>query len=128
MPTVIRLQHTSVPMPADGHEAARHFYGEVLGMSESTPPTGLMTGRLVWFRAGDDGQEIHLFVDETMDRKSTNQHLCLQVDNLVALRDHLARHNVAIEETVAITNRPRLFVRDPFGNQIELTQITGDYD
>ena len=33
-----------------------------------------------------------------------------------------------VEETIAIKNRPRFFVRDPFENLIELTQITGDYD
>jgi len=128
MPAVMRLQHTSVPMPSDGHEAARKFYGGALGMPEVTPPTGLMTGRLVWFRAGPDGHEVHVFIDDALEAKSVNQHLCLQVDDIVSMRDQLAAHGVEVDETVAITNRPRLFVRDPFGNQIELTQITGDYD
>jgi catechol 2,3-dioxygenase-like lactoylglutathione lyase family enzyme len=128
MPAVLRLQHTSVPMPADGHEAARRFYGGALGMAEVKPPASLMVGRLVWFRAGPDGHEVHVFVDEGMTAKSAEQHLCLQVDDLSALRTQLDQHGVAIEETVAITNRPRLFVNDPFGNKIELTQITGDYD
>lgn len=128
MSNVLRLQHTSVPMPPDGHDAARRFYGQALGMREVQPPSGLMTGRLVWFRAGEDGHEVHVFADDTMDRKSTAQHLCLQVDDLPAMRTRLADHGVAIDETIAITNRPRCFVHDPFGNQIELTEITGAYD
>jgi catechol 2,3-dioxygenase-like lactoylglutathione lyase family enzyme len=128
MPAVMRLQHTSVPMPADGHEAARRFYNGVLGMEEVRPPSGLMTGRLVWFRAGPDGHEVHVFTDEEMSAKSADQHLCLQVDDLAAMRSRLAEHGVAVEETIPITNRPRVFVSDPFGNRIELTQITGQYD
>ncbi|MEA2529805.1 MAG: hypothetical protein QOG89_1449 [Thermomicrobiales bacterium] len=128
MPAVLRLQHTSVPMPPDGHEAARRFYSGALGMDEVRPPSGLMVGRLVWFRAGPDGHEVHVFADDLMSTKSTGQHLCLEVDDLSAMRSRLAEHGVAVEETDAITNRPRVFVRDPFGNRIELTQITGAYD
>ncbi len=128
MPTVLRLQHTSVPMPADGHDAARRFYGGALGMNEVSPPSSLKVAELVWFRAGNDGHEVHVFVDESMDAKSAAQHLCLQVDDIAAMRARLAEHGVAVEETQAIKNRPRFFVHDPFGNFIELTQITGDYD
>ncbi|HKG27456.1 MAG TPA: VOC family protein [Thermomicrobiales bacterium] len=128
MPAVLRLQHTSVPMPADGHEAARRFYGGALGMDEVRPPSSLTVEELVWFRAGPDGHEVHVFVDGAMAAKSAGQHLCLQVDDLPAMRSRLAEHGVEVEETTPITNRPRFFVHDPFGNRIELTQITGDYD
>jgi catechol 2,3-dioxygenase-like lactoylglutathione lyase family enzyme len=128
MPAVMRLQHTSVPMPLNGQGAARRFYGETLGMEEIPPPSSLETDRLVWFRAGPDGHEVHVFTDEAMRNNSPAQHLCLQVDDLPAMRQRLSQHGVAIEETEAITNRPRLFVLDPFGNRIELTQITGEYD
>ncbi len=125
MPAVLRLQHTSVPMPPDGHAAARAFYGGTLSMTEARPPSSLDVDRLIWFLAGDD--EVHLFVAEDLDHNSAAQHLCLQVDDIAALRSQLERAGVAIEEAVAVHNRPRLFVRDPFGNLLELTQITGDY-
>lgn len=127
MAGVLRLQHTSIPMPADGHEAARRFFGELLGMAEVTPPSTLDRSRLVWFKAGDDGHEVHLFVDEEARRRSSAQHLCLQVDDVAAYREKLSRAGVAIQETEKIHNRPRFFVHDPFGNLIEITQITGDY-
>ncbi|MDQ3467018.1 MAG: hypothetical protein M3411_02135, partial [Chloroflexota bacterium] len=47
---------------------------------------------------------------------------------LAALRANLQAAGVAIQETDPIRNRPRCFVRDPFGNLIELTEITGPYD
>ncbi len=123
---VTRLQHTSIPMPADGADRARTFYGEALGMTEKTPPSSL--SNVVWFEAGPDGHELHCFVDPEFAGKPTQQHLCLQVNDLDALRNHLAQKGVPMEETIAITNRPRFFVRDPFENLVELTQITGDYD
>ncbi len=127
MATVLRLQHTSIPMPNDGHEAARAFFGEALGMTEVKPPSALDHMRLVWFKAGPDGHEVHVFADPVMSRKSTSQHLCLQVDDVEAYRKRLADHGVKIEETIEIPTRPRFFVHDPFNNQIEITQIDGDY-
>ena len=127
MPQVLRLQHTSIPMPADGREAARAFYGDAMGMPEVRPPSSLDVDRLVWFRAGIDGHEIHLFVDEALARNSCAQHLCLEVDDLAAYRDRFRAAGIEIEETIEIFNRPRFNVRDPFDNLIEVTQITGDY-
>ena len=128
MAAVQRLQHASVPMPPDGHEAARRFYGGALGLEEVRPPAGLLRRRpLVWFRVGADGQEIHCFAEERLGPNSPGQHLCLQVDDIQAFRRRLTEHDVAIEEADPIPNRPRLFVRDPFGNLIEITQITGEY-
>ena len=126
--TVLRLQHTSVPMPAGGADRARAFYGDVLGMKEINPPSSLADAGLVWFQASPDGQEVHVFTAESLESASAAQHLCLQVDDVDALRNRLAEASVDIQETVNIPNRPRFFVRDPFGNLIELTQITGDYD
>jgi catechol 2,3-dioxygenase-like lactoylglutathione lyase family enzyme len=127
MASVLRLQHTSIPMPAGGQAAARAFYSGMLGMTEVLPPSTLDRTRLVWFLAGPDAHEIHLFVDESMDMKSSAQHICLQVDELQSFRERAKEHGVAVEETIAIHNRPRFFVRDPFANLVEIVQITGDY-
>jgi catechol 2,3-dioxygenase-like lactoylglutathione lyase family enzyme len=114
-------------MPPDGHHAARQFYGAALGMEEVPAPATLDRRRLVWFRAGDDGHEVHVFVEDRLGANSTAQHLCLQVDDIEEFRRRLGDRGIAIEETQAIPHRPRFFVRDPFGNLIELTQIEGDY-
>ncbi|HYO29365.1 MAG TPA: VOC family protein [Thermomicrobiales bacterium] len=127
MPTVRRLQHASVPMPPSGSADARRFYGDALGMREIQPPSSLQRMNLVWFGAGDGGDEVHCFADETLGPNTPGQHLCLEVDDLEAYRTRLAEHGVAVEETQAIPNRPRFFVHDPFGNRIELTQIIGQY-
>jgi catechol 2,3-dioxygenase-like lactoylglutathione lyase family enzyme len=95
-------------------------------MSEKTPPSTL--SNVVWFEAGPDGQEVHCFVEPEFEALANQQHLCLQVNDLQALRAHLAEHGVPVEDSITIKNRPRFFVRDPFENLIELTQITGNYD
>jgi catechol 2,3-dioxygenase-like lactoylglutathione lyase family enzyme len=115
-------------MPQGGQDRARAFFGGALGMAEVLPPVTLDRANLVWFKAGDDGHEIHLFVDAQADPRSNAQHLCLQVDDLEAYRSQLSAQGIAIEETQPIKNRPRFFVHDPFNNLIEITQITGQYE
>jgi catechol 2,3-dioxygenase-like lactoylglutathione lyase family enzyme len=123
---VTRLQHTSVPMPPEGANRARTFYGEALAMTEKTPPSTL--SNVVWFEAGPDGHEVHCYVEPDFQPHGNQQHLCLQVNDLEALRSHLVEKGVPVDDAIVIKNRPRMFVRDPFDNLIELTQITGDYD
>src|SRR4051812_26898461 len=59
----LELQHVSIPMPADGHERARAFYGGVLGLEERDVPPKLDASELVWFRAGSDS-EMHVFASD----------------------------------------------------------------
>ena len=122
-----RVQHVSVPMPRGGNDAARAFYGRTLGLQEVQPPATLDTAALVWFQVGDEGHEIHVFTNERLGPNSPDQHLCLQVDDIAAARQQLTERAIPIEETTPIHNRPRFFIRDPFGNRIEITQITGNF-
>jgi catechol 2,3-dioxygenase-like lactoylglutathione lyase family enzyme len=126
MPKVRRLQHTSVPMPPGGNERARAFYGDVLGMREIPKPSTL-ENNLVWFAANDDGDEVHVFQEENMGTNSAAQHLCLEVDDLEAFRQRLEASGYGTRTPEPITNRPRLFVRDPFDNLVELVEIRGPY-
>jgi catechol 2,3-dioxygenase-like lactoylglutathione lyase family enzyme len=111
-------------MPAGEEATARHFYGTVMEMVEKVPPASIVDQGLIWFHAGDD--EIHLFRDDD-PAGNERQHFCLQVDDIDRYRAQFNAHGVEVEETVAVPNRPRFFVHDPFGNRIELTQVLGDY-
>jgi catechol 2,3-dioxygenase-like lactoylglutathione lyase family enzyme len=127
MPSVKRLQHTSIPMPPGGDEHARAFYGAVLGMREIPKPEGLAAMTVIWFAANDDGDEVHVFKDEHLVRNSAAQHLCLEVDDIEAYKARLGEHGYEVRIPETIQNRPRLFVRDPFDNLIELVEIRGQY-
>jgi catechol 2,3-dioxygenase-like lactoylglutathione lyase family enzyme len=126
MVQVKRLQHTSVPMPPGGNDLARAFYGEALGMREIPKPSTL-SNNLVWFAANENGDEVHVFQEENMGPNSAEQHLCLEVDDIEAFRMRLVEHGFDPRTPESIVNRPRLFVRDPFDNLIELVEIRGQY-
>ena len=116
----LELQHVSVPMPADGHEQARAFYGGVLGLEEREVPPKLDPSQLVWFRAGGDC-ELHVFASDASPHRG--QHFCLRVDGgLDDLRRRLEDEGVEVTDTTEIVGRPRFMCRDPFGNRVELTQ------
>jgi catechol 2,3-dioxygenase-like lactoylglutathione lyase family enzyme len=115
----VQLQHVSVPMPRGGHDAARAFYGGLLGLEERDVPPTLDPSELVWFRAGGDC-ELHVF--ETDESPPQSQHFCLRVEHgLDGLRGRLEAAGVEVRDTQEIVGRPRFMCRDPFGNRVELT-------
>jgi catechol 2,3-dioxygenase-like lactoylglutathione lyase family enzyme len=119
----LELQHVSVPIPADGRDAARAFYGGLLGLEERDVPPKLDPEQLIWFRVGGD-LELHLFQSD--ERAPRSQHFCLRTDSgLDELRAKLEEAGVETQDTDEIVGRPRFFCRDPFGNRVELTQWTG---
>jgi catechol 2,3-dioxygenase-like lactoylglutathione lyase family enzyme len=116
----LELQHVSVPMPQGGHDAARGFYGGLLGLEEREVPPKLDASELVWFRVGDD-LELHVF--ESDESPPRGQHFCLRLDaGLAELRARLESAGVEVEDTTEIVGRPRFMCRDPFGNRLELTE------
>jgi catechol 2,3-dioxygenase-like lactoylglutathione lyase family enzyme len=116
----LELQHVSVPIPHDGRDAGRSFYGGLLGLEERAVPPKLDPSQLVWFRVGGD-RELHLFASDEPQPRS--QHFCLRVERgLAELRAQLESAGVEIDDTEEIVGRPRFMCRDPFGNRIELTE------
>jgi catechol 2,3-dioxygenase-like lactoylglutathione lyase family enzyme len=115
----LELQHVSVPMPRGGGDAARSFYGGLLGLEERDVPPKLDPSELVWFRAGCD-LELHLF--ESDEQAPESQHFCLRLGDgaLDDLRARLEAAGVETAEAEEIVGRPRFMCRDPFGNRIEL--------
>ena len=126
MGLIRRVQHVSVGFVAGRDAEVREFYGKALGLTEKPRPLGLRQNPVIWFDAGDDDHEVHLLATEGYVAPVGN-HLCLEVDDLDAMRAHLLRHGVAVRETTPIDHRPRFVISDPFGNGIEITQITGQY-
>jgi len=124
---IVRLQHTTIPMPRGANEEARRFYGVVLGLPEKPVPSSLDPSRIVWFSVGDDGDELHVLAEDGFEPSTNGQHLCLVVDDLESVRHALVRDGIEIGEEPVIHNRPRFSFRDPFGNKVEITEIHGDY-
>lgn len=122
----LRLQHVAIARPPGGDAAARTFYGGVLGLTEIAPPHSLASLDLIWYRL-DSGGEIHIMVEEPTAQDHTGRHFCLAVDDVVDLRSRLEAAGITTVGDTPIPGRPRFFVRDPFGNLIEITAIEDDY-
>lgn len=124
-----RLQHVSIGIAAGREAEARRFYSEALGLREKPRPMGLKDRALIWYDIGEDEHEIHLLRTDPAEwgPPRAADHLCIEVDDIAAIRAHLTKQNVPIRETSVIDHRPRFFVEGPFGNSIELVQVTGRF-
>jgi catechol 2,3-dioxygenase-like lactoylglutathione lyase family enzyme len=116
----MRLQHVSIVIPPDGAEAARAFYGGLLGLEERDVLPKLDPARFIWFRVGGD-LELHLILGD--EAPSERAHFCLVVEELEGLRDRIDAAGFETRDATELVGRPRFFCRDPFGNLVELTRI-----
>jgi catechol 2,3-dioxygenase-like lactoylglutathione lyase family enzyme len=117
----VRLQHVSIPIPADGAERGREFYGGLLGLEERDVLPALDPSRFIWFRAGGD-LELHLMLRDGMEPPQS--HFCLALESgLDELRARLDAAGVDTRDATRIEGRPRFNCRDPFGNSVELAQL-----
>jgi catechol 2,3-dioxygenase-like lactoylglutathione lyase family enzyme len=114
---ILGLDHVQIALPAGSEEAARRFYGGVLGLEEIPKPDALRARGGAWFRAGD--QELHLGVEEPFSA-ARKAHPGLVADDLEVLRTALRDAGVAFRDDRAIAGVDRLFVDDPFGNRLEI--------
>jgi len=117
-----RLQHVAVARPPGSDHAARAFYGDLLGLMEITPPASLQSLGVLWYQISESS-ELHIFVEEPLGQDRSGRHFCLAVEDVEALRLRLIDAGLKVAADVPIPDRPRYFVRDPFGNLIELTTI-----
>ena len=118
------LHHAQIPYPRGAEAEARRFYGEGLGLAEMPRPRELDDRPGMWFDLGH-GQQLHLLaLDE--DVGSPSYHFALRVPDLAGTRAELRARGVASEdrERFAELGYDRCFVRDPFGNTIELLQVS----
>ncbi len=117
--TLPRIHHVQVAIPAGGEDAARTFFGEILGLREVEKPTALRARGGVWFETGN--LQLHLGVDPAF-RPATKAHVALEVQCLNALRDRLIDAGHRVQEDVPLDGFDRLHVDDPFGNRTELVE------
>ncbi|MFX8270408.1 glyoxalase, partial [Acinetobacter baumannii] len=59
---VLALEHVQLAMPKGGEDAARGFYGAVLGLTEVAKPAELAGRGGCWFEAG--AVKLHLGVED----------------------------------------------------------------
>jgi catechol 2,3-dioxygenase-like lactoylglutathione lyase family enzyme len=116
------LHHVSIVVT--DLEAAKAFYGGVLGLAELPRPPFDFEG--AWYAVGD--RQLHLIVHAparalrgTREIDSRDGHFALRVADYDATLAHLRSRGVAVRESrVNATPWAQLYVTDPDGNVVEL--------
>lgn len=123
---VYGIDHVQLAMPAGGEQSARRFYGEVLGLSEIRKPPNLAARGGAWFQCGS--LQLHLGVESEF-RPAKRAHPGLLVANLAETVEALKAAGFIVKyDSEAIRGFDRAFTEDPFGNRIELLQVTAARD
>jgi catechol 2,3-dioxygenase-like lactoylglutathione lyase family enzyme len=113
--SLLRVGHVNLSI--DDVDAARAFYGELLGLAQAPrPPDAGRPG--CWFSLGD--VELHLSLEAEADNESSRRHVAFEVADLEALRARFEVAGLDIEPGRTVKGVERFFVRDPAGNRLEM--------
>ena len=111
------LSHINVTMPKGGEAIARLFYSGHLGLRELPKPKSAQVRDGLWFDAG--GLALHLSLEEQRTGADTQRHFGFGCGNVDGLKARLKAAGVEIEDGPPVPWK-RFFIRDPFGNRIEI--------
>jgi catechol 2,3-dioxygenase-like lactoylglutathione lyase family enzyme len=118
---ILGLDHVQLAAPAGCEEAARRFFGELLGLEEIDKPPGVRASGGVWFRCG--AQELHIGVAEPfLAAAKAHPGLRVAADELGPLAERLRGVGAPVRWDERIPERRRFFTEDPWGNRLELTE------
>jgi catechol 2,3-dioxygenase-like lactoylglutathione lyase family enzyme len=114
------IDHVQLAMPPG--EEARAFYTGLLGFVEVAKPSELRGRGGAWYRSGD--AQLHLGVEAEF-RPARRAHPAFLVDDLDGLIAQVGSAGYETDTTQPpLDGYRRAHVFDPFGNRIELMQIS----
>jgi catechol 2,3-dioxygenase-like lactoylglutathione lyase family enzyme len=114
-----RIDHVQLAAPPNSEHRARRFFHELLGFQEVEKPVVLQKNGGLWFKINDC--ELHIGIDQSFI-PAKKAHPAFTVENLSALKEHLAAHQVAFIQDEKLPNANRIYVHDPFGNRLEFLE------
>ena len=121
-PSIVGVAH--IGLKTDELQAARHFYGDVLGFQEpftiDKPGGGLM---LTYFKVNDH-QYIEVFPELKNPTDDRLSHIAFETTDIQQLRDYLASKGIAVPNSVhpGLDGNVSLMVKDPDGHSVEFVQ------
>jgi glyoxylase I family protein len=101
-------------------EVGRRFYVDVLGFTERTDRPALDVDG-VWLDVA--GQQVHLVVGEPAP--FVGQHFAVAVADLAATVAELRDTGLRVSTPMVVGTGRQCFLRDPFGNVVELHEVGG---
>jgi catechol 2,3-dioxygenase-like lactoylglutathione lyase family enzyme len=117
---VLRIHHAQITVPRGEENSARDFYCRFLGLPEIEKPPSLQSRGGFWIQVGD--RQLHIGVEDNVDRSATKAHLAYEVDDIPAWRTKLSEHGIHPLDSIPIEGFDRFEFRDPFGNRVEFIQ------
>jgi catechol 2,3-dioxygenase-like lactoylglutathione lyase family enzyme len=117
-----RIHHAQITIPSDQTNAAREFYIGLLGLEEIEKTDLLRARGGFWLRIAD--QELHVSLEDGVNRSATKAHLAYLVDDLEAWREKFIAAGFEPLDGIPIPGYDRFEARDPFGNRLELIATT----
>ena len=110
-----RLDHVQVAAPPGCEDAARAFYGDLLGLVEVEKPEPLRGRGGVWF------EQLHVGVEEDF-RPARKAHPALRVHDIDSLASRLTAAGKRVDWDEALPAIRRFYTSDPWGNRLELLE------
>ena len=114
--TIHSINHVQLGFPAGKHSLIRHFYANLVGLSEF----GQGDGKTLRFNAGR--QRVDLVPVDNWQPPTALPHLAFEVANLPGLRARLHDAGLALDESRPLAGHLRLYVKDPAGNALEFLE------
>ncbi len=114
----IELDHVQIAAPPGCERAARHFFGELLGLEELPKPEPLAARGGAWFRLGERQLHVGVEADFAPARKA---HVALRVGpaELDGLATRLAEEGFPVDWDEGLPGARRFYSADPWGSRIE---------
>jgi catechol 2,3-dioxygenase-like lactoylglutathione lyase family enzyme len=115
------IHHVNVTVPRSLEDAAKHFYGSVMGMTEVPKPESSRGRGGAWYQVGP--VQLHLSLEDGLGENLSKRHVCYTVRNLKEAEERFRRAGVEIlPDDLPIPGWQRFYVRDPGGNRLEIAQ------
>jgi catechol 2,3-dioxygenase-like lactoylglutathione lyase family enzyme len=116
------IHHVNVTVPRSAEEAAKHFYGVVLGLNEIPKPEESRGRGGAWYQVGET--QLHLSLEDGPGEGCiSKRHVCYTVSKLADAEEQFRKAGVEIvPDDNPAPGWSRFYVRDPGGNRLEIAQ------
>jgi catechol 2,3-dioxygenase-like lactoylglutathione lyase family enzyme len=116
------LHHVNVTVPKSLEDAAKHFYGVVMGLEEVPKPKTSRGRGGAWYQLG--AVQLHLSVEQELGENCiSKRHVCYTVSDLAEAEERFRNAGVeVVPDDLPTPGWSRFYVRDPGGNRLEIAQ------
>jgi len=116
------LHHVNVTVLRSLEEAAKHFYGDVMGLQEVPKPEASRGRGGAWYQLGQ--VQLHLSIEKPQGENCiSKRHVCYTVSDLAEAEQRFRSAGIEIvPDDMPTPGLSRFYVRDPGGNRLEIAQ------